>query len=68
MDLDSAAEELYGVPAEEFTSHRDRLAAQAKADGDKALAASIAKLRKPVQAAALRSTSWSARSLPSWPS
>jgi len=53
VDLDSAAEELYGVPAEEFTEHRDRLAAQAKAAGDKALAASIGKLRKPVQAAAL---------------
>jgi len=53
VDLDSAAEELYGVPAEEFTDHRTRLAAQAKATGDKALAASIGKLRKPVQAAAL---------------
>ena len=53
MDLDSAAEELYGVPAEEFAEHRARLAAQAKAAGDKALAASIGKLRKPVLAAAL---------------
>ncbi len=53
MDLDSAAEELYGVAAEEFAEHRSRLAAQAKAAGDKALAASIGKLRKPVLAAAL---------------
>lgn len=53
MDLDSAAEELYGVPADEFAEHRTRLAAQAKAAGDKALAASIGKLRKPVLAAAL---------------
>lgn len=53
MDLDSAAEELYGVPAEEFAEHRARLAAQARAAGDKALAASIGKLRKPVLAAAL---------------
>lgn len=53
MDLDSAAEELYGVPADEFAQHRTRLAAQAKAAGDKALAASIGKLRKPVLAAAL---------------
>ncbi|MDQ1744233.1 MAG: hypothetical protein QOE23_2572 [Pseudonocardiales bacterium] len=53
MDLDSAAEELYGVAAEKFAEHRSRLAAQAKADGDKALAASIGKLRKPVLAAAL---------------
>jgi hypothetical protein len=53
VDLDTAAEELYGVPAEEFAEHRTRLAAQAKADGDKSLAASIGKLRKPVLAAAL---------------
>lgn len=53
MDLDSAAEELYGVPADEFAQHRTRLAAAAKAAGDKALAASIGKLRKPVLAAAL---------------
>jgi hypothetical protein len=53
VDLDSAAEELYGVPADEFAEHRTRLAAQAKAAGDKALAASINKLRKPVLAAAL---------------
>jgi DNA-binding ferritin-like protein len=53
VDLDSAAEELYGVASEEFAEHRSRLAAQAKADGDKALAASIGKLRKPVLAAAL---------------
>lgn len=53
MDLDSAAEELYGVPAEQFAESRSRLAAQAKAEGDKALAASIGKLRKPVLAAAL---------------
>jgi len=53
VDLDSAAEELYGVPADEFAEHRTRLAKQAKAGGDKALAASIGKLRKPVLAAAL---------------
>lgn len=53
MDLDSAAEELYGVPADDFTEHRKRLAAQARAAGDKGLAAEIGKLRKPVQAAAL---------------
>jgi chromosome segregation ATPase len=53
VDLDSAAEELYGAPADEFAEHRNRLAKQAKAAGDKALAASIGKLRKPVLAAAL---------------
>jgi hypothetical protein len=53
VDLDSAAEELYGMPADEFAEHRTRLAKQARAAGDKALAASIGKLRKPVLAAAL---------------
>jgi hypothetical protein len=53
VDLETAAEELYGVPAEEFAEHRTRLAAQAKAAGDKALATGIGKLRKPVLAAAL---------------
>ena len=41
------------MPADEFAEHRSRLAKQAKAAGDKALAASISKLRKPVLAAAL---------------
>ena len=41
------------MPADEFAEHRTRLAKQAKAAGDKALAASIGKLRKPVVAAAL---------------
>jgi hypothetical protein len=53
VDLDAAAEELYGAPTDEFAEHRARLAKQAKAAGDKALAASIGKLRKPVLAAAL---------------
>jgi hypothetical protein len=53
VDLESAAEELYGAPAEEFARHRARLAAQAKAAGDRPLAAIIGKLRKPVLAAAL---------------
>lgn len=41
------------MPAEEFADHRKRLAAEAKAAGNKALASSIGKLRKPVLAAAL---------------
>ena len=41
------------MPADEFAEHRSRLAKQAKAAGDKVLAASIGKLRKPVLAAAL---------------
>jgi len=53
VDLDSAAEELYGLPADDFAEHRGRLAKEARAAGDKALAAAIGKLRKPVLAAAL---------------
>jgi hypothetical protein len=53
VDLETAAEELYGLPADEFAEHRTRLAKQARAAGEKALAASIGKLRKPVAAAAL---------------
>jgi hypothetical protein len=53
VDLETAAEELYGLPTDEFAEHRTRLAKQARAAGDKSLAASIGKLRKPVVAAAL---------------
>jgi flagellin-like hook-associated protein FlgL len=56
MDLDTAADELYALAPDEldnFASRRAELAAQAKSDGDRALAGQITKLRKPVQAAAL---------------
>lgn len=56
MNLDQAADELYGLTADEldtFATRRGELAKQAKADGDKELAAAIGKFRKPVQAAAL---------------
>lgn len=56
MDLDTAADQLYGLAPEEldgFGQRRAELAAQARSDGDRELAGQIAKLRKPVQAAAL---------------
>jgi hypothetical protein len=56
MDLDTAADQLYALSPDEldsFATRRSELAAQAKADGDRELAGQIAKLRKPVQAAAL---------------
>jgi len=56
MDLDSAADQLYALAADEldgFAQRRTELAAQARAEGDRALAGQIGKLRKPVHAAAL---------------
>ncbi len=56
MDLDTAADELYSLAPDEldgFARRRTELAGQARADGDRALAGQIGKLRKPVQAAAL---------------
>jgi hypothetical protein len=42
-----AAEALYGAPVSAFVAERKRLAADAKAAGDKVAAAAIAKLAKP---------------------
>jgi len=56
VDLQEAADQLYGLPAGEladFAARRTELAKQARADGDRELAGQIGKLRKPVQAAAL---------------
>ena len=56
MDLDTAADQLYALTPDEldsFAERRAELAGQARADGDKALAGQIGKLRKPVLAAAL---------------
>jgi hypothetical protein len=56
MDLDTAADQLYALAPDEldgFAERRAELAGQARADGDKALAGQIGKLRKPVLAAAL---------------
>ena len=47
MDADEAADELYALPPEQFTSARNARAKEAKAAGDKETAARIAALRKP---------------------
>ena len=51
IDLDTVADELYGLAPSEFTSRRDALAAEARKGGDKALAAEIKKLRRPTTGA-----------------
>ncbi|HWL97781.1 MAG TPA: hypothetical protein VNP20_10560 [Nocardioidaceae bacterium] len=51
MDLDSVAEELYGLPQGDFTSTRNERVKQAKADGDRELAGEIQQLAKPTTAA-----------------
>jgi hypothetical protein len=45
--VDEAAEALYSAPVSAFVAERKRLAAEAKAAGDKAAAAAIGKLAKP---------------------
>ena len=47
LDVDAVADELYGLPPGEFTSQRDRRAAEARRGGDRDLAAAIKKLRRP---------------------
>jgi hypothetical protein len=49
--LDEIAEELYGVPPEEFVEARTAARDRAKADGDKELAKAVAALPKPTTAA-----------------
>ncbi len=51
MDVASAADHLYGLRPEEFTAARDKLAAEAKKEGDAAGSAEIKRLRKPTAAA-----------------
>jgi hypothetical protein len=50
-NVESVAEELYGLPVEEFTSARDAQSAAARRDGDRDLAAAIRKLGRPTTAA-----------------
>ena len=47
MDLDDAADELYGAAQADFVGVRKELVARARAAGDRALATEIGKLRKP---------------------
>lgn len=51
MDLEAAADTLYGLPREEFTSARGELVKQARATGDRELATAIGGLRRPTVAA-----------------
>jgi hypothetical protein len=51
VDLDSVAEELYGLPLGDFTSTRNERVKQARADGDRELAGEIQQLAKPTTAA-----------------
>jgi hypothetical protein len=51
VDVESVAEELYGLPVEEFTAARDAQSASARKDGDRDLAAAIKKLSRPTTAA-----------------
>ncbi|MFE7170138.1 hypothetical protein [Streptomyces sp. NPDC057616] len=51
VDLDSVADELYGLRPEDFTSARDARAAEARRAGDRTLAGRIGKLRRPALAA-----------------
>lgn len=51
MDLESVADELYGLPPGEFVAARGRHVAAARTAKDPALAKQIAALRKPTLAA-----------------
>lgn len=51
MDLDSVADELYGLPLDEFTATRNAHAKQARDVGDREMAQQIRSLSKPTQAA-----------------
>jgi len=51
VDLDTVADELYGLPPEEFTAARTAAEKEAKAAGEMELAAQIRTLAKPNQVA-----------------
>jgi hypothetical protein len=51
VEFSTAADELYGVVPEEFVATRTRLAREAKAEGDAALAKRIGGLRRPTLSA-----------------
>jgi NADH dehydrogenase/NADH:ubiquinone oxidoreductase subunit G len=50
-DLATIEDELYGLPLKEFTAARDALASDARQVGDRDLASSVKRLRKPAVAA-----------------
>ncbi|HZB48961.1 MAG TPA: hypothetical protein VE547_07695 [Mycobacteriales bacterium] len=45
--MDEAADELYGLPPEDFTAARDERVRAARAAGDRKLAAALGRLRRP---------------------
>ncbi|MFR9801425.1 hypothetical protein ACL02T_03860 [Pseudonocardia sp. RS010] len=49
--VEAAADELYGVPPDDFVPVRDELVAEAKQVGDKEAARAIGRFRRPTQAA-----------------
>jgi hypothetical protein len=51
VDFDEVADELYGIPPEEFTATRRTREEEARAEGDRVLAKSISTLPKPSLAA-----------------
>ncbi|MGF7235040.1 MAG: hypothetical protein ACQSGP_08785 [Frankia sp.] len=51
MDFDVVADELYGLPPDEFTAIRDQRAAEARAGGDREMAAAVKGLRRPAVSA-----------------
>lgn len=51
MDLETIADELYGVPPEDFVALRKQRAAEARAAGDRELAKQVTALRRPTRSA-----------------
>ncbi len=51
MDLEAAADELYGVTPEEFVARRTALVAAARLESDRSHAREIARLRRPTRTA-----------------
>lgn len=51
VDVDTAADDLYAVLPDDFMARRDELVGQARASGDRSLAADIKALRKPTTVA-----------------
>jgi hypothetical protein len=51
VDLDTAADELYGVSPDDFIERRQQLVAEAKQARDRELATQIGKLRRPTRSA-----------------
>jgi hypothetical protein len=56
MTIAAVTSELYSLPPQDFTAARNALVAQAKRDGDEALAGAIKELRRPSASAAVLNT------------